>query len=42
MTDDIVIEDPIGESVTNPDGTGVRGKEARRRLLRRQHRPEPS
>jgi steroid delta-isomerase len=28
MTDDIVIEDPIGPSVTNPEGTGVRGKEA--------------
>lgn len=28
MADDIVIEDPIGKSVTNPDGTGVRGKEA--------------
>jgi steroid Delta-isomerase len=28
MTDDIVIEDPIGESVTNPDGNGVRGKDA--------------
>jgi steroid delta-isomerase len=28
MTDDVVIEDPIGESVTNPDGNGVRGKEA--------------
>ncbi len=28
MTDDILIEDPIGESVTNPDGTGVRGKDA--------------
>ncbi len=28
MADDIVIEDPIGEAVTNPDGTGVRGKEA--------------
>jgi len=28
MTDDVVIEDPIGKSVTNPDGTGVRGKEA--------------
>ncbi|OKH72643.1 steroid delta-isomerase [Mycobacterium sp. SWH-M1] len=28
MSDDIVIEDPIGEAVTNPDGTGVRGKEA--------------
>ena len=28
MTDDVVLEDPIGESVTNPGGTGVRGKEA--------------
>jgi steroid Delta-isomerase len=28
MADDIVIEDPIGEAVTNPDGTGVRGKDA--------------
>jgi steroid delta-isomerase len=28
MSDDIVIEDPIGPSVTNPDGTGVRGKDA--------------
>ena len=28
MADDVVIEDPIGQSVTNPDGTGVRGKEA--------------
>lgn len=28
MTDDVVIEDPIGKSVTNPDGTGVRGKHA--------------
>jgi steroid Delta-isomerase len=28
MSEDIVIEDPIGESVTNPDGNGVRGKEA--------------
>jgi steroid delta-isomerase len=28
MADDVVIEDPIGKSVTNPDGTGVRGKEA--------------
>lgn len=28
MADDIVIEDPIGESFTNPDGNGVRGKEA--------------
>ena len=27
MTDDVVIEDPIGKSVTNPDGTGVRGKD---------------
>jgi steroid Delta-isomerase len=28
MADDIVIEDPIGESVTNPDGNGIRGKQA--------------
>jgi steroid delta-isomerase len=28
MADDVVIEDPIGQSVTNPDGNGVRGKEA--------------
>jgi len=28
MADDVVIEDPIGPSVTNPDGRGVRGKEA--------------
>jgi steroid delta-isomerase len=28
MTDDVLIEDPIGESVTNPDGNGVRGKQA--------------
>lgn len=28
MADDVVIEDPVGTSVTNPDGTGVRGKEA--------------
>ncbi|MGZ5377243.1 MAG: nuclear transport factor 2 family protein [Mycobacterium sp.] len=28
MTDDVVIEDPIGPSVTNPDGNGVRGKQA--------------
>ncbi len=28
MADNVVIEDPIGKSVTNPDGTGVRGKEA--------------
>ena len=28
MADDVVIEDPIGESITNPDGLGVRGKEA--------------
>lgn len=28
MADDILVEDPIGEAVTNPDGTGVRGKEA--------------
>ena len=28
MADDIVIEDPIGKAITNPDGTGVRGKAA--------------
>ena len=28
MADDVLIEDPIGEAITNPDGTGVRGKEA--------------
>jgi steroid Delta-isomerase len=28
MTDDVVIEDPIGPAYTNPDGTGVRGKDA--------------
>jgi steroid delta-isomerase len=28
MADDVLVEDPIGESVTNPDGTGVRGKDA--------------
>jgi steroid delta-isomerase len=28
MTDDVLVEDPIGEAVTNPDGRGVRGKEA--------------
>ncbi len=28
MADDIVIEDPIGKSVTNPDGNGIRGKDA--------------
>ena len=28
MSDDVVVEDPIGPAFTNPDGTGVRGKEA--------------
>ena len=28
MADDVLVEDPIGEAVTNPDGHGVRGKEA--------------
>lgn len=28
MADDVVIEDPIGRSYTNPDGNGLRGKEA--------------
>jgi steroid Delta-isomerase len=27
MADDVVIEDPIGVSVANPDGNGLRGKE---------------
>lgn len=28
MAPGVVIEDPIGTSITNPDGQGVRGKEA--------------
>ncbi|WP_197381242.1 nuclear transport factor 2 family protein [Mycolicibacterium mengxianglii] len=28
MADDVVIEDPIGKAITNPDGNGVRGKDA--------------
>ena len=28
MADDVVVEDPIGQSFTNPDGNGLRGKEA--------------
>ena len=28
MADDIVIEDPIGKTITNPDGLGVHGKDA--------------
>lgn len=28
MAEDVVIEDPIGPSITNPEGTGVRGKDA--------------
>ncbi len=28
MAEDVVIEDPIGQTITNPDGLGVRGKEA--------------
>ena len=28
MAPDVVIEDPIGKTVTNPDGLGVRGKDA--------------
>ena len=35
MADDVVVEDPIGEAVTNPDGTGVRGKEASARSTTR-------
>lgn len=28
MAPDVVIEDPIGESITNPDGRGIRGRDA--------------
>jgi len=28
MADDVLVEDPIGKSFTNPDGNGLRGKEA--------------
>lgn len=28
MADDVVIEDPIGQSFTNPDGNGLQGKDA--------------
>lgn len=28
MADDVVVEDPIGQAPTNPDGTGARGKDA--------------
>jgi steroid delta-isomerase len=28
MAEDIVIEDPIGKAITNPEGTGIRGKAA--------------
>lgn len=28
MADDVLVEDPIGQAVTNPDGQGLRGKEA--------------
>ena len=42
MADDVVIEDPIGKSVTNPEGTGVQGKDGRRRVLRHQHRAPTS
>jgi steroid delta-isomerase len=27
MADDVVVEDPIGKSVTNPDGDGIKGKD---------------
>ena len=42
MADDVVVEDPIGKSITNPDGTGVRGKEGVGRVLRHQHRRQPA
>ncbi len=38
MADDVVIEDPIGKSLTNPDGTGRPRQGGRRRVLRHQHR----
>jgi steroid delta-isomerase len=28
MADDVVVEDPIGQAPTNPDGSGARGKDA--------------
>ena len=28
MADDVLIEDPIGVAITNPDGKGARGKDA--------------
>ena len=28
MADDVVVEDPIGKSFTNPDGNGLQGKDA--------------
>lgn len=28
MADDVVVEDPIGKSFTNPDGNGLQGREA--------------
>jgi steroid delta-isomerase len=28
MADDVLVEDPIGKFATNPDGNGLRGKEA--------------
>ena len=28
MADDVLIEDPIGVAITNPDGAGARGKDA--------------
>jgi len=28
MADDVLIEDPIGTAITNPEGTGVKGLEA--------------
>ena len=27
MADDVVIEDPIGQAPTNPDGSGIKGRE---------------
>ena len=37
MADDVVIEDPIGPAYTNPDGTGVRGKDGVSSFWEQQH-----
>lgn len=32
MADDVVVEDPIGVGPTNPDGTGIKGKDGLRQF----------